>query len=540
MPRRIEIELTSARPDGTWTWRAAGAREPRGVVDGGLLPGEAKPGDVLKAEAEFELEGITIVSVVVPKAENRPEPQRIEVLGPSRPPPPGVTTQLAGRRPPEHRRDREDREGRPPRRGEGRRPDSPRPERSEREARPARPRQERNSKSSGEAEAAQPTDQRDERRRPEGGRQRTGEGGRQRSRERTPERAGDRHKNRFNPASTHRRAALESLPPEQQPVAEQLLRGGIPAVRTALHLEREKAFAEGRPAPNSDELIALAESILPRLRTAEWRDRAEAAAGDVDNVPLRDLRSVVASSDLARDEDTRTLAATLQTALEQRLQKLHQGWSDDISAQLDAGRVVRALRLSGRPPDPSTRLDAGLAQRLAETAGSAMSPETGPDLWLSLLEAAAGSPVRRAVSPTGLPENATPELKKAAHQNSGAIPALAKLLGVAIPPPPPPVSSRQRTGPATPRRPRPSAPPRQQRPPRKPAEATAPAPTEDHTEGTASVEIETDAHTPEPGEAAAQSVEAEVEAHTAEKPGADESPDDNSDNPTDGDEANAV
>ena len=29
MSRRIDIELTSARPDGTWTWRAAGARNPK-------------------------------------------------------------------------------------------------------------------------------------------------------------------------------------------------------------------------------------------------------------------------------------------------------------------------------------------------------------------------------------------------------------------------------------------------------------------------------------------------------------------------------
>src|SRR5438034_747398 len=29
MSRRIEIELTSARPDGTWTWRAPGERPQR-------------------------------------------------------------------------------------------------------------------------------------------------------------------------------------------------------------------------------------------------------------------------------------------------------------------------------------------------------------------------------------------------------------------------------------------------------------------------------------------------------------------------------
>ena len=32
MSSRIEVELTSQREDGTWTWRAAGARQPKGVV----------------------------------------------------------------------------------------------------------------------------------------------------------------------------------------------------------------------------------------------------------------------------------------------------------------------------------------------------------------------------------------------------------------------------------------------------------------------------------------------------------------------------
>ncbi|MUH55729.1 MAG: hypothetical protein F2683_02250, partial [Actinobacteria bacterium] len=49
MSRRIEIELTSSRPDGSWTWRAAGAREPKGVLDGTLLSQGSKPGDVVKA-----------------------------------------------------------------------------------------------------------------------------------------------------------------------------------------------------------------------------------------------------------------------------------------------------------------------------------------------------------------------------------------------------------------------------------------------------------------------------------------------------------
>ncbi len=65
--RRIEIELTSARPDGTWTWRAAGAREPKGVLDGAVLP-EVPPWAMwLRAEAEADLDGLSILSVTPPK-----------------------------------------------------------------------------------------------------------------------------------------------------------------------------------------------------------------------------------------------------------------------------------------------------------------------------------------------------------------------------------------------------------------------------------------------------------------------------------------
>ncbi|MGB8862416.1 MAG: hypothetical protein WCC60_24385, partial [Ilumatobacteraceae bacterium] len=68
MSRRIEIELTSARPDGTWTWRAAGAQKPKGVLDGALLPAGASIGMVLKADAETELDGTSILSVSQGKA----------------------------------------------------------------------------------------------------------------------------------------------------------------------------------------------------------------------------------------------------------------------------------------------------------------------------------------------------------------------------------------------------------------------------------------------------------------------------------------
>ncbi len=101
MSRRIDIELTSAREDGTFTWRAAGAREPRGMVAGTLLSGNAKVGDVVKVEAEFFVDGIQITGLVPDKGP-RQEAERLELLGTGRPEEPLVTTTLA-------RGDREDR-----------------------------------------------------------------------------------------------------------------------------------------------------------------------------------------------------------------------------------------------------------------------------------------------------------------------------------------------------------------------------------------------------------------------------------------------
>src|ERR1700732_2524089 len=117
MARRIDIELTSARPDGSWTWRAAGALKPRGVLEGSLLYDGAKAGDVVRADAEFEVEGITIVGVLPPKEKKRSEPERLEGVGAPREATPGVTASLTSR----PGRDRDGGPGgRPPRRdGDG-------------------------------------------------------------------------------------------------------------------------------------------------------------------------------------------------------------------------------------------------------------------------------------------------------------------------------------------------------------------------------------------------------------------------------------
>ena len=68
MSRRIDIELTSSREDGTWTWRAAGAKQPKGVVAASMLPATASVGDVLRAEIDSGLDGTEVLSVMLPKA----------------------------------------------------------------------------------------------------------------------------------------------------------------------------------------------------------------------------------------------------------------------------------------------------------------------------------------------------------------------------------------------------------------------------------------------------------------------------------------
>lgn len=518
MSRRIEIELTSAQANGTWTWRAAGARQPRGSLDGGLLPAQAKAGDVLRADAEFEIEGITIVSVLAPREKKRDEPERIEIIAPPESSESAVTTQLASRaerRPSDRRRERD---GSPARDASPR--DRPRPSGREGASGPlsggrgSAARSESRSESRSERKVSDrdrteraPTDgPRPERSSRPGARTDRAPGGQRRSDDHPRHRdqvrpdvrpvpAGAAPRNdaqargrRLNPGNAHRAAILEDIPAEEQPVAEQVLRGGLPAVRTAIHLEREKATAEGRPAPNADALLAMAERLLPRLKAAEWLDRADAAVKSVDDIALRDLRSLVAGADVARDDSSRELAATLRAGLERRVTGLRNEWIEEITRHLDEGKVVRALRLAGRPPEPQSQIPAPLAGRLSDVAGQAMAVDTPPEQWAALLDAVAASPVRRTVKPAGLPGEMPAELLRTAHQQSGRVPALVSMLGIPMPPPPGPpraITAALGRPSGRPRGPRRPPPPGRQPPAAEPAAAEPAAAEPTATEPTA-------------------------------------------------------
>ncbi|MFN8022509.1 MAG: hypothetical protein U0Q03_13365 [Acidimicrobiales bacterium] len=460
MSRRIDIELTSARPDGSWTWRKAGAKEPKGVLAGSLLPAGAAPGQVLRAEAEMELDGMTIISVTDPKGKTA-RTGLLEFI-PSSTPFEAVTQQLA-RRERGERGDRRDRGDRGPRRDRGDRPGGERGDRP----RGDRPGGDRGPR--GERGDRPPRD---------------GEGGERRGPR--PERRGrpnftpppelpQRPKaKRLKPGRAHRNAVLAELPEAQRPVAERALQGGIPAVRTAVNEQNARLKAEGKEEIPAAGLLAMAEQLLPKLRVAEWLDRADAAKSDLEELDLRDLRSVVAAADdpmVARDESTRELAEELKQALVTKQEKELQLWYGDIDAAIGVGRVIRALKLSSQPPKAGVRFPADLAKKLADAATASLTADSLSDRWSALLEAVAFSPVRTLVQPTAKPEQPSDELTATVKRLGPLLPQVATLFGIEVregAPAPKPLRPTKPAGPAKKAAPAP-------RPPAPPAPAAAAA-----------------------------------------------------------------
>ncbi len=390
MSRRIDIELTSSREDGSWTWRAAGAREPKGTLEGAILPSGAEVGQVLRAEIEGYLDGLSIVAVLPPRAP-RAEPQRLEIKS-SGTDQPLVTSTLAPKRSGERGR-RNDR-GRDGREGGGRR-DRDR----DRRGGPGRDRQE--SRHERPSRPAPPPVE--EKPKPK----------------------------RLRPGKTHRSALLDAVPAEQRPIAEQLLAGGIPAVRQAIDKQNEELKAAGKSEVKPDALLKVAEDLRPRALAAVWRDRAEAAAAAVDDLDLRDLRSVVnAAGDAGRDDESRALATQLRQALANRVEKEHAAWLAELAETVSAGRVVRALRLSSRPPKAGAPIPGDVAIQLAEATAASLTDETGPDRWATVLDALAYSPVRRRVVPQSLPAKLTPDLRATIARLASRLPEIAHIFDI--------------------------------------------------------------------------------------------------------------
>ena len=420
----MRIELTSTRDDGAWTWRAAGAREPRGSIDRALLPEGATVGDVLRVEVDQFMDGIEVTSVLHDQ-EERTTPETLEIIGSGRSEP-LVTTKLAGGR---GRRDgdrsggRRDGDRRGQRDGGGRakrdgagRPDGDR-------------RGQRDGRTDGEERGAS---------------SRGGQTGRRPRK--APTADAKPRARRLRPRRTHRKAAIADLPEDQRPLAQILARDGIPGVRAALEVQNQAAEEAGQPGIPADLLLKLAERIHPAIRTADWQDRADAALAGIEEVDLRDLRSVVVAAESAfKTDENRALADQLREALTARVDREHQAWLAEVTTALADDRVVRALRLSSRPPKAGAPLPGPILDGLAAMADASLTSDTGQDRWATVLDAVALSPVHLRVVPAGLPAEPGDQLLDAVKRVSMSVPAIAAAFGIEPTAPPRARRGRQRS-----------------------------------------------------------------------------------------------
>jgi hypothetical protein len=242
----------------------------------------------------------------------------------------------------------------------------------------------------------------------------------------------------------YRNALLATLSPEQLPVAEQLLRGGMPAVRAAVAEQNKNAAAQGRPTVDAATIDRIAEDLLARTNLALWKDKAAGAIGAGRELRLRDLRAVVtAAKTVSLDDEAKVQQKELQSNLSARLEVLRTQWTERLEAAVTSKNVAEALRLVARPPDMSTRVSAEMAARVVAITSEALTADLEPAKWQEIVTLAIDTSIRRNVKPQGIPND---EASKAlAVHNAGAIPEFAKLLGMRVPPPPPPQRNVRRT-----------------------------------------------------------------------------------------------
>jgi len=374
MSSRLDIEITSKINETSHTWRAVGAKEPKGTIKTSLLPNGADVGDTYRVEAEFLLDGIDIIAVLPPKAK-RDEPERLEIIGSGKSET-GVTTSLVSKKKRKRNdsdkrdnRDKRDKKSGKPRGRAGRQPDRKLKKSSTRRPKSFQP--------------------------PRGKRLKA------------------KRKNRNN--------FLAALPDLHRPLATEVMRGSIPKLREKIKL---MDLPEGFDEP----ILGFAEELNRGIKTAEWLDKAEAIDNNMDSVDLQDFRSVVAaSSNFAKSPEAISLKERLETGLKLRIEKELQEWLKIIKAALDEGKVVRALNFSSRPPKAGTQLPEDVSKELVKQASDALSSDASPERWGVVAEAVAFSPIRLKVQPLSLPSRMDDELEKLLQKHSERFPAISTL-----------------------------------------------------------------------------------------------------------------
>jgi hypothetical protein len=218
----------------------------------------------------------------------------------------------------------------------------------------------------------------------------------------------------------------------------------MPSVRAAVAEQNKNATAQGRPTIDATTIDRIAEELLSKTNLALWKDRAGGAIGAGRELRLRDLRAVVTSAKtVSLDEEARAQQKELQAALTARLDHLRTQWNEKLEAAVASKNVKEALGLVARPPDMSTRVSAEMAAKVVTLASEALTADTDPTLWKEIVTLTVDTSIRRNVKPVGIPDDESS--KAVAIHNAGAIPELAKLLGMKVPPPPPPTRIVRRT-----------------------------------------------------------------------------------------------
>ncbi len=438
MSRRIEIEITSLN-GATATWRAAGAKLPKGTLEASLVPGGPVVGTVYRADVEQFMERIDVVSVLPAKTASPldPKKERLTILLPEAKGPEITVSYAPKGRGPRRDGERDGRDGRDGGRDKARPARGPRRDATGEGVTAERPSRERPARErSAEGSTGAPRGPR---------REGSGRGPAAVTRDRRP--AGP-----VAPpmATIHRNALLATLSPEQLPVAEQLFRGGMPSVRAAVAEQNKNATAQGRTTIDPATIDRIAEDLLGKTSLATWKDRASGALSAGKELRLRDLRAVVTSAKtVTLDEEARGQLKELQASLTAKLEVLRTQWSEKLDAAIASSNVAEALRLIARPPDMSTRVSSDVAAKVTALVSEALHADQAVAVWVELVNLSVETSIRRNIKPLGIP--ADEAAKALAIKSAGAIPEFAKLLGMKVPPPPPPTRAPART-PRPPRR----------------------------------------------------------------------------------------
>ena len=388
---KIDVEITSQRENGDWTWRAVGAREPKGTVEASLLPGDLVVGAKFSVETEHFLDGIVVTKVFDQKQATE-KGETLEILGSGKQTD-LVTTQLA----------KSKKGGKSLKRS---------PSSNSRSNERNKSNKSNKSNESNKSFVKKDTPSSSTKRKPRN--------------EKKKNNSQFPKSKRLKAKKHHRNEAVKNLPDDLKRVAEILLQKGIPGLRDSISAQNEIAKKAGEPEIPENLLLKLAERVYPDLRTAEWLDRADGALRGIKTVDLRDIRSViVASENVQKNDEVRSLAEKLKEGFNKRVDTDQKNWLKEVISTLKEGRVVRALRLSSRPPKAGFPLPEDLLNSLTEATNEALSADVTQSRWGTIAEAAAFSPVHDRVIPVGVPKNPNDELLKIIRRISSKAPSIA-------------------------------------------------------------------------------------------------------------------